>query len=86
MQSLPGEDPPEHEVPYLESAGADVAAVVSPECLLVPCRSQRGFPMILLPQHEVHSLHAVLLHHIKWQDPCGMTPDLVRGNGFSSIN
>ena len=29
MQSLPGENPPEHEVPYLESSGADVATVVS---------------------------------------------------------
>ena len=29
MQSLPGEDPSEHEVPYLESSGADVVAVVS---------------------------------------------------------
>ena len=30
VQSLPGEDPLEHEVPYLESFGADVAAVISP--------------------------------------------------------
>ena len=30
MQSLPGEDPPEHEVSYLECPGADFVAVVSP--------------------------------------------------------
>ena len=35
MQPLPGENPSEHEVPYLKSSGADVAAVVSPQCLLV---------------------------------------------------
>ena len=54
MQSLPGENPPEHEVPYLKSSGADVAAVISPQCLLVPRRSQRGFSATFLPQHEVY--------------------------------
>ena len=65
MQSLPGEDPPEHEVPYLESSGADVAAVISSQCLLVPRRSQRGFSATFLPQHKVHPPHGVLLHLIK---------------------
>ena len=30
MQPLPGENPSEHEVSYLKSPGADVAAMVSP--------------------------------------------------------
>ena len=30
MQSHPEENPPEHEVSYLKSPGADVAAVISP--------------------------------------------------------
>src|SRR3954471_14589519 len=51
VQSLPGEDPPKHEVSYLESSGADVAAVISSQCLLVPRRSQRGFSAAFLPQH-----------------------------------
>ena len=29
VQPFPGEDPSEHEVPYLKSSGVDVAAVVS---------------------------------------------------------
>ena len=39
VQPLPGADPSEQEVPYLKSSGADVAAVVSPQRLLIPCRS-----------------------------------------------
>ena len=37
VQPLPGENPSEHEIPYLKSSGADVAAVVAPECLVVSC-------------------------------------------------
>ena len=86
MQSLHGEDPLEHEVPYLESSGADVAAVVSPECLLVPCRSQRSFSTTLLPQHEVRPPHGVLQRLIERQDPRGTTPDLVREDRFGSVD
>ena len=39
VQPLPGENPSEHEIPYLKSPRADVAAVVSAQCLLVPRRS-----------------------------------------------
>ena len=86
MQSLPGEDPPEHEVPYLESSGVDVAAVVSPECLLVSCRSQRSFSMMLLPQHEVCPPHGILQRLIERQDPRGLTLDLVREDRFGSVD
>ena len=86
VQSLPGENPPEHEVPYLESPGADVAAVVSPQCLLISCRSQCGFSATLLPQHEVHRPHGVLLRFVERQDPCGPTSDLVREDRFGSID
>src|SRR3954469_25736184 len=86
VQSLPGDNPPEHEVSYLESSGADVAAVISSQCLLVPCRSQRGFSAAFLPQHEVHPPHGVLLRLVERQDPCGATPDLVRKDCFGSID
>ena len=86
MQSLPGEDPPEHEVPYLEGSGEDVAAVVSPECLLVPCRSQRSFLTMLLPQREVRPPHGILQRLIERQDPRGSTSDLMREDRFGSVN
>ena len=41
---------------------------------------------MLLPQHEIRALHGILLRLIERQDLCGTTPDLVRENGFSSIN
>ena len=86
MKSLPGENPPEHEVPYLESPGADVAAVVSSQCLLISRHSQRGFSATLLPQHEVHRPHGVLLRFVERQDPHGPTSDLVREDRFGSID
>jgi len=86
VQPLPGENPPEHEVSYLESSGADVAAVISPQCLLVPRRLQRGFSATFLPQHEVHPPHGVLLRLIECQDPRGATSDLVREDSLRSVD
>ena len=86
MQPLPGENPSEHEVPYLKSPGADVAVVVSPHRLLVPCRSQRGFSTVFLPQHEIRPPHGVLLCLIERQDPRGATSDLVRKDRFGSVD
>ena len=86
MQSLPGENLPEHEVPYLKSPGADVAAVISSQCLLVPRRLQRGFSVTFLPQHEVHPPHGVLLRLVERQDPRGATSDLVREDRFDSVD
>src|SRR4051812_19833675 len=86
VQSLPGEDPPEHEVSYLESSRADVAAMILSQCLLVPCRSQRGFSATFLPQHKVHPPHGVLLRLVERQDPRGATSDLVREDRFSSVD
>ena len=40
VQPFPGEHPPQDEITYLERPGADAAAVVPPQCLLVPCRSE----------------------------------------------
>ena len=77
VQPLPGENPSEHEVPYLKSSGADVAAVVSSQRLLIPCRSQCSFSMVFLPQHEIRPPHGVLLRLVERQDPCGATPDLI---------
>ena len=39
VQPFSGEDPPQDEVAPLERHGADVAAVIMPQRLLVPCRS-----------------------------------------------
>ena len=86
MQSLPGENPPEHEVSYLESFGADVAAVISSQRLLVPRCSQHGFSTTFLPQHEVHPLHGVLLRLVERQDLRGVTYELVREDRFGSID
>src|SRR3954462_1691042 len=68
------------------SSGADVAAVISSQCLLVPRRSQRGFSATFLPQHEVHPPHGVLLRLVERQDPCGATSDLVREDCFGSVD
>ena len=78
VQPFPGEDPPQDEVARLERPGVDVAAVVSPQRLLVPCRPWCGFAATLLPQYEVHPPRGVLLRFIKCQDPCGAMLDLVR--------
>src|SRR4051812_17906040 len=86
VQSLLGENPPEHEVSYLESSGADVAAVISSQCLLVPRLLQRGFSVVFLPQHEVHPPHGVLLRLVECQDPCGAMSDLVREDRFCSVD
>ena len=79
VQPLPGENPSEHEIPYLKSSGADVAAVVSSQRLLIPRRSQHGFSTAFLPQHEIHPPHGVLLRLIERQDPHGAMLDLGRG-------
>ena len=42
MEAFPGEDSPEDKVPCLESAWANVAAVVVPQFLLVLGRSESG--------------------------------------------
>src|SRR3954462_1755807 len=68
------------------SSGADVAAVISSQCLLVPRRSQRGFSATFLPQHEVHPPHGVLLRLVERQDPCGATSDLMREDHFGSVD
>ena len=86
MQSLPGENPPEHEVPYLESPGVDVAAMVPPQRLLVSCRPKRGLPTAFLPQHEIHPPDGVLTCLIEHQDPRGAMLDLVWENRFSSVD
>ena len=86
MQPLPGENPSEHEVPYLKSSGADVAAVVLSQRLLIPCRSQRSLSTVFLPQHEIRPPHAILLRLVEHQDPCGTMPDLVREDGLSPVD
>ena len=86
MQPFPAEDPPQDEVTRLERPGADVAAGVSPQRLLVPCRPQCSFAAMFLPPHEVHPPRGVLLCFIKRQDPCGAMLDLVREDRFSSID
>ena len=86
VQPLPGENPSEHEIPYLKSSGADVAAVVSSQCLLIPCRSQRIFSTVFLPQHEIRPPHGVLLHFVERQDPCEAMLDLVSEDSFSSVD
>ena len=86
MQPFPGEDPPQDEVTRLERPGADVAAVVSPQRLLVPCRPQCSFATTFLPQHEVHPPRGVLLRFIKCQGPCGAMLDLVREDCFCSVD
>ena len=86
MQPFPGEDPPQDEVARLERPGADVAAVVSPQRLLVPCRPQCSFAAFFLPQYEVHPPRGVLLRFIKRQDPCGAMLDLVREDRFDSVD
>ena len=40
----------------------------------------------LLPQHEVHPPHGVLLRPIKHQDPRGVMLDLVRENRFCFVD
>ena len=86
MQPFPREDPPQDEVTRFERPGADVAAVVSPQRLLVPCRPQCSFAATFLPQHEVHPPRGVLLRFIKHQDPCGAMLDLMREDRFGSID
>src|SRR3954466_4255061 len=54
--------------------------------MLVPRRSQRGFPAAFLPQDEVHPPHGVLLRLIERQDPRGAMSDLVREDCFGSID
>src|SRR4051812_22449036 len=83
---FPGENPSEHEVSYLEGPGADAAAVISPQRLLVPRRPQRGFSAALLPQHDVHPPHGILLRLIERQDPYGAMSDLVREDCFGSVD
>ena len=65
VQPFPREHPLELKVTYLKSLGADVAAMIPPQRLLVSCCSQCGFLTALLPQHEVHPPLGVLLHFIK---------------------
>ena len=86
MQPFPGEDPPQYEVTRLERPGADVAAVVSPQRLLISCCPQCGFAAAFLPQHEVHPPRGVLLRFIERQDPCGAMLNLVRKDRFSSVD
>ena len=39
-----------------------------------------------LPLHEIHPPHGVLLRFIERQDPRGVMPDLMREDGFSSVD
>ena len=70
----------------LERPGADAAAVVPSQRLLVPCRPQCSFVASFLPQYEVHPPRGILLRFIKHQDPCGAMLDLVREDGLGSID
>ena len=53
VKALPGNDPPQDEVSHLEGPRADTAAVVMPQCLLVPCCVERGLAMGFHLEHEV---------------------------------
>ena len=86
MQPLPGEHPPQVKITHLERPGADAAAVVPPQHLLVPHCSERGLAAVFLPQHEVHPPRGILACLVKRQDPCGAIPDLVWDNRFGSVD
>ena len=86
MQPFPGEDPPQDWVTRLECPGADVAAVVSPQRLLVPCRPQRSFTTAFLPQHEIHPPHGVLQRFIERQNLRGAMLDFMREDCFVSVD
>ena len=86
MQPFPGEHPPQDEIAHLERPGADAAAVIPSQRLLVSCRPERGLAAAFLPQHEVHPPHGVLLRLIKRQDPRGAMLDLMRENRFGYVD
>jgi hypothetical protein len=86
MQPFHGKYPPQDEITCLERPGADVAAVVPPQRLLVPRCSERGLAMSLLLQHELLPPHGILAYLVKCQNPRGAMLDLVGENSFSSVD
>ena len=86
MKALPGEDPPQDEVTNFEGPGADVAAVVAPQCLLVPCGPERVLAAGLLSEHKIGPPRGILTRLVKRQDPRGTILDLEREDRLGPVD
>ena len=86
VEAFPREDSPENKVPYLESAWANVAAVVAPRILLVLGHPERGTAAQPVEKEQIIIVEVLLIVLDEGQDPCGSMLDLCGENRFGAID
>ena len=86
VETFPGEDSPEDKVPCLESAWANVAAVVAPQILLVFGRPESGTVVQPVEEEQIIVVEVLLIILSEGKDPCGPMLDLHGEDSFSSVD
>ena len=86
MEAFPGEDSPENKVPCLESARANVAAVVAPQILLVLGRSESAMAAQPIEEEQIVVVEVLLIVLYEGQDPYRPMLDFCGEDRFSPVD